>query len=128
MACCTSGPGQGKYTLSTSIPESFVGALIQGSTLADHTIHALDAASGKLLWTYATEDAIYGGGAVAGGLLYVGSSDGRMYAFGTQSPTALTLESFGTSVASVGRTWAGTVFGAFVMSIAFVAWRRRRWL
>jgi len=37
--------------------------------------------SGAILWTYTTGDAIDSSPAVANGMVYVGSFDGKVYAF-----------------------------------------------
>ena len=43
-------------------------------------VHALDAATGKARWTYMTRARIDSSPAVAGGRVFVGSNDGRLYA------------------------------------------------
>jgi len=45
----------------------------------DKSIHAINAATGKVAWTYATRARVDSSPAVAGGRVYVGSSDGRLY-------------------------------------------------
>src|SRR5439155_255700 len=45
----------------------------------DKAIHAIDAASGKSVWTFATRARVDSSPAVAGGRVYVGSSDGKLY-------------------------------------------------
>jgi outer membrane protein assembly factor BamB len=46
----------------------------------DKLLHALDAATGKAVWTLTTRARIDSSPVVSGGRVYVGSSDGRMYA------------------------------------------------
>jgi outer membrane protein assembly factor BamB len=45
----------------------------------DKTIHAIDTATGKAAWTFATRARVDSSPVVAGGRVYVGSSDGRLY-------------------------------------------------
>ncbi|MGH9785468.1 MAG: PQQ-binding-like beta-propeller repeat protein, partial [Terriglobia bacterium] len=45
----------------------------------DKLVHAMDAATGKTAWTFATRARVDSSPAVAGGRVYVGSSDGRLY-------------------------------------------------
>jgi outer membrane protein assembly factor BamB len=45
----------------------------------DKLVHAIDAASGKPAWTFATGARVDSSPAVAGSRIYVGSSDGRLY-------------------------------------------------
>ena len=45
----------------------------------DKLVHAIDAATGKAAWTFATRARVDSSPAVAGGRVYVGSSDGRLY-------------------------------------------------
>ena len=45
----------------------------------DKLVHAIDAATGKAVWTFATRARVDSSPAVAGGRVYVGSSDGRLY-------------------------------------------------
>jgi outer membrane protein assembly factor BamB len=42
-------------------------------------VHAIDAASGKAVWTFATRARVESSAAVAGSRVYIGSSDGRFY-------------------------------------------------
>lgn len=45
----------------------------------DKVLRALDAASGKAVWSFATRARVDSSPAVAGGRVYVGSNDGRLY-------------------------------------------------
>jgi outer membrane protein assembly factor BamB len=45
----------------------------------DKLVHALDAATGKVAWTFAARARVDSSPVVAGGRVYVGSSDGRLY-------------------------------------------------
>jgi outer membrane protein assembly factor BamB len=49
----------------------------------DKMVHALDAATGKAAWTFATRARIDSSPVVAGAVLWVGSNDGRLYALDT---------------------------------------------
>ncbi len=44
-------------------------------------IAALDAADGKVLWSYRTAAPLYGGIAIAGDTIFVGDLSGKLYAF-----------------------------------------------
>jgi len=46
----------------------------------DKRVHGLDAETGALLWTFATQARVESSPAVARGRVYVGSNDGRLYA------------------------------------------------
>ena len=46
----------------------------------DHSVYALAAADGGVVWQYATNDIVYSSPAVANGTLYVASDDGGVYA------------------------------------------------
>ena len=45
----------------------------------DKAVHAIDAATGKAAWTFATRARVDSSPAVAGGRVFVGSSDGKLY-------------------------------------------------
>jgi outer membrane protein assembly factor BamB len=45
----------------------------------DKLVHAIEASSGKALWTFTTRARVDSSPAVAGGRVYVGSNDGRLY-------------------------------------------------
>jgi len=45
----------------------------------DKLVHAIDAATGKAAWTFATRARVDSSPVVSGGRVYVGSSDGRLY-------------------------------------------------
>jgi outer membrane protein assembly factor BamB len=45
-------------------------------------VYALEASTGALLWSYATGGMVESSPAVANGVVYVGSDDGNVYAFG----------------------------------------------
>lgn len=47
----------------------------------DKMVHALDAATGKARWTFATNARVESSAVVAGGRVYIGSNDGRLYVF-----------------------------------------------
>jgi outer membrane protein assembly factor BamB len=42
-------------------------------------VHAIDIRSGKALWTFRTRARVDSSPAIAGGRVYIGSSDGRFY-------------------------------------------------
>lgn len=45
----------------------------------DKLVHCLEAATGKLVWTFATRARVDSSPAIAGGRVYIGSNDGRFY-------------------------------------------------
>ena len=51
--------------------------------LDNNYVYALDAFTGDLIWSYKTEGAVQSSPAISDGLLFVGSSDGNLYAIGT---------------------------------------------
>jgi outer membrane protein assembly factor BamB len=46
------------------------------------SVYALNARTGAKLWSYATGKPVQSSPAVANGVVYVGSEDGKIYAFG----------------------------------------------
>ena len=48
----------------------------------DGNMYALNASTGAKLWSYATGSYVESSPAVANGVVYVGSDDGSVYAFG----------------------------------------------
>jgi outer membrane protein assembly factor BamB len=55
----------------------------------DKRVHAVDARSGKALWTFATQARVESSPAVVGSRVFVGSSDGRLYALDLAKGTRL---------------------------------------
>ena len=51
---------------------------------AGHTVYALDSRTGELRWTFLTGGEVYSSPAVAYGVVYVGSNDGKLYAIGSE--------------------------------------------
>jgi outer membrane protein assembly factor BamB len=45
----------------------------------DKSVHAIEAASGKRVWKFATRARVDSSPVVAGGRIYIGSSDGKLY-------------------------------------------------
>ena len=45
----------------------------------DKLVHAIDAGTGRRLWTFATRARVDSSPVVAGGRVFVGSTDGRLY-------------------------------------------------
>jgi len=48
----------------------------------DTNVYALNAETGTKLWSYTTGSVVFSSPAVANGVVYVGSDDGNVYAFG----------------------------------------------
>jgi outer membrane protein assembly factor BamB len=65
----------GNYVSSPAVAG---GTVYYGSE--DSKVYALDAATGRLRWSYTTGGGVYAGPAVAGGIVYIGSDDGNLYA------------------------------------------------
>ena len=51
----------------------------------DKVVHAIDTATGKAAWTFATRARVDSSPVVAGGRVYIGSSDGRLYVLDSAS-------------------------------------------
>jgi len=71
-----------------SFPFYSSAALAEGRVFVggrDKMMHALDAASGKEIWTFPTGARIDSSPALAGSRGYVGSNDGKLYVFDTSS-------------------------------------------
>jgi outer membrane protein assembly factor BamB len=52
----------------------------------NHTVYALDAATGHLRWTYTTKGEIVADPVVAGSTVYIGSNDHNVYALKAAGP------------------------------------------
>jgi outer membrane protein assembly factor BamB len=79
----------------------------------DKVIHAIDAASGKPSWTFATRARVDSSPVVSGGRVYVGSSDGRLYALEAASGKKLWEFEIGAAVTASPAIAAGRlVIGA----------------
>jgi len=66
------------YDVYLSSPLVVDGKVVFGS--GDGHVYAVDAASGKLAWKFATGDVVHASPAFADGLIVIGSWDGRLYA------------------------------------------------
>jgi eukaryotic-like serine/threonine-protein kinase len=67
--------------------------------VTDHgLVYAFDAATGKTVWKFATGGDVYSSPAVAYGVVYVGSNDGKVYAFGSSTAQIPTPSSVSSSV------------------------------
>jgi outer membrane protein assembly factor BamB len=55
----------------------------------DKYVHALDTATGKPAWTFATRARVDSSPAVSGGRVYIGSADGRLYVLDAQNGSKL---------------------------------------
>jgi outer membrane protein assembly factor BamB len=88
----------------------------------DGKVSALDAASGRRLWTFRTGGAVKGGLAAAGGLVYAGSYDGHVYALAAATGRPVWRASgspqlfghgtfYATPVVAYGRVYVGSTDG-----------------
>lgn len=80
------------------------GTLYVGSW--DRRVWALDASSGKAIWSYRTGDKVKGGAAYAKGTVFVGSYDGRLYALDAKSGKLRWSASAQSSFGSTGNFYA----------------------
>jgi outer membrane protein assembly factor BamB len=64
----------------TSIPFS---PLIDG-----HSVYAFNGTTGAIIWSYATGGSVFSSPAIANGVVYVGSDDDKVYAFGSPEQVA----------------------------------------
>jgi len=48
----------------------------------DNNVYCLNAATGALVWNYETGNSVYSSPAVVNGVVYIGSHDANIYAFG----------------------------------------------
>ena len=69
------------YAGSAYAVNSENGTLLQ----SDYNVYALDANNGTKLWNYTTGGMVESSPAVVNGVVYIGSDDGNLYAFGNQS-------------------------------------------
>jgi len=101
------GLGNGRLTESAPPPDRPAGALA-----------CLDAATGRLLWTFPAGDAVFGRPAVAGGNIIFGSRDGNVYGVGPDGREVFRLPMGGPVVAGIetadGRVYAASVAGRLV--------------
>ncbi|MEA2645642.1 MAG: hypothetical protein QOE92_725 [Chloroflexota bacterium] len=83
-------PATGAFVWQHGTSSPVVAAMAYANGLifdgAGATLEVLDATNGTRLYSYRTGATIYGSPAVAGGQVYAGSVDGRLYAFGLQPP------------------------------------------
>ena len=70
-------------------------------------VHCLNAANGKALWTFRTNARVESSPLIAGGRVYVGSNDGRLYVLDLQKGTKLWEFNAGSAVSSSPAAAAG---------------------
>ncbi len=73
------------YDVYLSSPLVVDGKVVFGS--GDGHVYAVDEASGKLAWTFATGDVVHASPAYADGLVVIGSWNGRLYALDVRTGT-----------------------------------------
>jgi outer membrane protein assembly factor BamB len=64
------------------------GMVISEEGYSANNVYAINATSGAIMWIYSTGGPVYSSPAIADGIVYFGSSDGKVYAIGTV-PTQL---------------------------------------
>ncbi len=87
-------------------------ALTEGRVIVggrDRRVHAIDAATGTAVWTFATRARVDSSPVVAGGRVYVGSSDGRLYVLDAASGKKLWEFDTGAAVTASPAVAAGRV-------------------
>jgi outer membrane protein assembly factor BamB len=75
----------------------------------DKYVHALDAATGKPAWTFATRARVDSSPAVSAGRVYIGSGDGRLYVLDAQNGTKLFEFDAGAGISASPAVAAGRV-------------------
>jgi outer membrane protein assembly factor BamB len=55
----------------------------------DNSVYALDAKTVACLWSYQTDDPVDSSPVVVNGMLYIGSEDANVYAFGRPSSNGM---------------------------------------
>ncbi|HYL27507.1 MAG TPA: PQQ-binding-like beta-propeller repeat protein, partial [Candidatus Nitrosotalea sp.] len=71
------------FDVFLSSPAVAGGVVYAGS--GDHNVYALDAATGRLRWKFATANVVHASPAVAGGTVFIGSWDRYLYALDARS-------------------------------------------
>ncbi|XHH09006.1 MAG: PQQ-binding-like beta-propeller repeat protein [Candidatus Bathyarchaeia archaeon] len=95
----------GSSAMFVSSPAYCNGVIYIGDT--EGTMYARNATDGSLIWTYATDGAIWSSPAIVDGTVYVASGDGKVYAFNTLISTVTFTESGLPS----GTSWTVTLDG-----------------
>jgi outer membrane protein assembly factor BamB len=118
--------GTGHVRWSAHVGASETSPLLSGGRVFvggwDGKVSALDAASGRRLWTFQTGGAVKGGLAGAGGLVYAGSYDGHVYALDATTGRPVWRASgspqlfghgtfYSTPVVAYGRVYVGSTDG-----------------
>jgi len=94
------------------------------------TVYAFDALNGRLVWDYRTGGGVFSSPSIAGGVVFVGSYDSKVYAFGASfspgasaSPTSLPVPSSGdvTKTAWVPTPVNGAAAGIFAIASVSIA-------
>ena len=131
--------GNGRLRWRTHIGASETSPVIVGDRLYvgdwQGDVYAIDAQTGRVIWTAHTGGAVKGGVAVSGNRLYVGSYDGHLYAFDARTGRRLWRASgdsrlfghgtfYSTPSAAYGRVYIGSTDGK-VYSFGATSGKRR---
>lgn len=100
--------GDGTERLRLGLSPSTDGARIYAAA-NDGTVAALDADTGRPIWSVDTEHRLSAGPAYGGGLLVVGSSDGQLIALEADSGAMRWIEEVGSEVLAAPAIGSGTV-------------------
>jgi outer membrane protein assembly factor BamB len=102
-----------RYSQPDSEFPYYASAALDGTRLIlggrDKLVHAIDAASGKRLWTFPTRARVDSSPVVAGGRVYVGSGDGRLYVLDSASGKRLWDFDTGAGISASPAVAAGRV-------------------
>src|SRR6476659_9616383 len=79
-AIASSSPASRQASARSAWPQFRFGPAHTGATPYEHALTASNVSRLELAWTYTTGGPVWSSPAVAGGVVYVGSNDGRLYA------------------------------------------------
>lgn len=90
-----------------SSPAVSGGRLVLGGR--DKMVHCLDAATGRMIWTFTTRARVESSPVIAGGRVYIGSNDGRFYVLDLAKGTKLLEYNAGGAISASPAIAAGRV-------------------
>ena len=90
-----------------SSPAVFGGRVVLGGR--DKMVHCLDAATGRMIWTFTTRARVESSPVIAGGHVYIGSNDGRLYVLDLAKGTKIWEYNAGGAISASPAIAAGRV-------------------
>jgi eukaryotic-like serine/threonine-protein kinase len=90
-----------------SSPAVFGGRVVLGGR--DKMVHCIDAATGRMIWTFATRARVESSPVIAGGQVYIGSNDGRLYVLDLAKGTKIWEYNAGGAISASPAIAAGRV-------------------